>query len=123
VDPSRASPPSSPPDRRRVNSEAARQPLFSRRRFTRIERGIRTFQPRFPEPPPKPSRSDEVLDALAAAYRPGDRIGTVQIMATGGVRRDVADAIRKWARSRDLWPYLPRINGFPARWRRKGGGT
>jgi hypothetical protein len=105
----RSSSPAAPPA---VNAEPARRPPITLRRFIRIERGIRHYHPRFPEPPPKPIQADQVLAALAAAHSPGDPIGLREIRAAAGVPEGVGSAVRKWARSEGLWPYNDRPNGF-----------
>jgi hypothetical protein len=60
---------------------------------------------RKPKPLEKPKGADQVLEKLAARYRPGDVLGTSQIAAAGGCSTGAAFTIRRWAISRKLWPY------------------
>jgi hypothetical protein len=95
----------------------------------RAEKGLRGYIPTPRPDPPEPEDADEVLAALAAAYRPGDAVGTQQILERIAVTRERARAVVRWAQSVGAWPYLRPGPFRPAGGqsdrpapRRKGGG-
>jgi hypothetical protein len=83
------------------------------RRHLAAERRIRMQRPAI-DRYAKPARADEVLDALARAFRPGDRVGGRQIVRTAGVNGAVAGEVRRWAVAAGCWPYREALCGFQA---------
>jgi hypothetical protein len=125
-EPPRVSHPSSPLDRPPVNGVPAVDASELVQSIIGAEKRIRVDRPRRPRR--KPDGADRVLEALARAHRPGDRIDTAAIAAAAGVTHRVAEDVRRWAKAERLWPYLDVLTGFLVRpdrdWprRRKGGG-
>lgn len=80
-------------------------PPIKPRKFLRLERRVLRFVPHWPEPPAEPPGAREVLEALARAHAPGDRVGLRQIRAAGATGMAAASAVRAWARSVGAWPF------------------
>lgn len=89
-----------------------------------MERQLKAFVPRpMLTPPAKPKQADQVLDALAVVFKPGDRVGNRAIVSAARTSLLVAGQVRRWARSEGLWPYRDAPTGFDvlADRSRKGG--
>lgn len=112
MNPPRTSLTSSPSTGPRVNEECRAGDV---RLILRIERRLRRYRPRPHGAPAKPDGAERILDALAGAHRPGDRLNTAAIAATAGIGRELAAAVRRWARSEGCWPYADALSGFEAR--------
>ncbi len=93
------------------------------RRVLRAERRIRTDRPAPPPPAarPKPAQADQVLELVAGAYKPGDRVGRHQVAAAAGIAPSTAGFIRQWAIAEGRWPYRDALGGWAAYRARKGG--
>lgn len=96
--------------------------MIRTRRFLRLERGILSYRPKSAGSQPKPALADQVLDALAVVYKPGDRVGIREIRQVAGIGRDPATSIRRWARSNGCWPYQDGLAGFGCSLRRPANG-
>jgi hypothetical protein len=93
------------------------------RQLLRIEERLRRYQPKPRDEPKEPSGADQVLAAVAARYRPGDRIGLRHVLDCIDVTWEVARAVRDWAMSQGAWPYLQPEPSRPVPRARKGGAS
>ncbi len=59
-----------------------------------------------PKPIPKPSRTEEVLAAVAARYSVGATVTLSAIAEACGVSEGMAALVRRWTRSVGRWPYV-----------------
>jgi hypothetical protein len=66
-----------------------------------------------PKPIPKPSRTEEVLAAVASRYAAGATVTQSAIAEACGVSEGMASQVRRWARSMGRWPYMWTVRGEP----------
>lgn len=102
-----------------VNAQPGLPSRILIRRVLRAERRIHVHRPAV-ERNRKPDRADRVLEQLARAHQPGDRVGAREIAAAAGVNGTVAGEVRRWAIAAGRWPYREALCGFQAH--RAGGG-
>jgi hypothetical protein len=67
-----------------------------------------------PKPIPKPSRTEEVLAAVAARYPAGVTVTLPAIAEACGVSEGTASQVRRWARSAGRWAYVDGKRGAPS---------
>ena len=66
-----------------------------------------------PKPIPRPSRTEEVLTAVAARYAAGATVTQSAIAEACGVSQGTASQVRRWARLASRWPYVDGKRGAP----------
>jgi hypothetical protein len=66
-----------------------------------------------PRPIAKPSRTEEILAAVASRYAPGTTVTQSAMAAACGVDEVTASRVRRWARSVGRWPYVDGKRGAP----------